>query len=72
MLVYSFAKQGHPYSSSWEESWKDGTPILDNIILKKNEITIVNSTHDFEKFETSDHHINIRVSDESRSLEFYK
>tara|TARA_B100000029_G_scaffold386982_1_gene382910 strand:+ start:1938 stop:3563 length:1626 start_codon:yes stop_codon:yes gene_type:complete len=41
-------------------------------ILKKNEITIVNSTHDFEKFETSDHHINIRVSDESRSLEFYK
>ena len=34
-------------------------------ILKKKEITIINSTHNYQEFDY-DHHINIEYQDENR------
>jgi len=41
-------------------------------ILKKNKITIINSTHDADKFSEHDHHINIDISDDKRYLNFLR
>ena len=41
-------------------------------ILKENKITIINSTHDADKFGEHDHHINIDILDDKRYLNFLK
>lgn len=38
-------------------------------ILKNNNITIINSTHDFDKFELIDNHIKIQLRNEKRIVE---
>ena len=39
-------------------------------IIQQDNITIINSTHDHEKFKKIDTHINIKVENESRYIEF--